>query len=268
MNNNDDLTKYVNRLTVETYTGFNWNEFSYQLKRELKEKKLHYVIDQEAPTPPTAETAFNEKKYYRDWLIDEQSCQAVIMKAAGPGYKAALKDVKTAKEMLTALEGKKVKNELSIIEVEEAKWEAAQWDYWKVSSVVFFGRLDQIKETLSSTGATISDAKFIAKIFKSIPAEWKYFADAYRISQDEIKLDSLRAKVLEKELHEKSSGTGRPPKEGSIKDERALKASEIKCYDCGKKGHYKGATECPGLTCFNCNEVGHASFNCPKKDKK
>ncbi|XP_071964111.1 uncharacterized protein [Antedon mediterranea] len=45
------------------------------------------------------------------------------------------------------------------------------------------------------------------------------------------------------------------------------RAKELKCYNCGKKGHAK--TDCTEETlCFNCKGRGHYSRNCPEKPKE
>ena len=40
--------------------------------------------------------------------------------------------------------------------------------------------------------------------------------------------------------------------------------SEVKCYNCGRRGHTKAECEAPTL-CYNCKGKGHMSRDCPEK---
>ena len=71
--------------------------------------------------------------------------------------------------------------------------------------------------------------------------------------------------------HDKSLPDPRKDKKKQVQfdDDKSPRREEreLRCYDCGRKGHRKGDQECKGTLCYNCGAIskgGHTSRDCPE----
>ena len=57
-------------------------------------------------------------------------------------------------------------------------------------------------------------------------------------------------------------------KQSQVQESNIQNESELKCYNCGQKGHT--SKNCPKeikMQCYICGQAGQKSFNCPSKKK-
>ena len=213
----------------------------------------------------------NQARLYREWGRDNSGAMGRIKKAFGNIKRRELTaaDVTDAFSMWAKVQTFKLDGAQSMTRIYQAQWEKCGWNFKNESAMQFFSKLDTIQIAMDNTAGDerISDIKYIHKVMMSLPKSWSAFVAAYEVSDADIELPKLKMRIMEKELKDDKiyRDNDLEKEDKGDKDESALYgAKTTRCYDCGEKGHFKGASGCKGQVCFNCGLKGHIPRDCRK----
>ena len=108
-------------------------------------------------------------------------------------------------------------------------------------------RFQHIVVQLNAAGCNVSESDLVARLLQSLPSEYDPLVQAIRLSVNEVTLRRLIGAIQGEALRIESKTTkpkavalnaAKAPKQGKSKIDK----KDVKCYNCGKKGHYK--SEC------------------------
>jgi hypothetical protein len=137
-----------------------------------------------------------------------------------------------------------------------------------VEMSMFLSRIQEMQNQLKQMGEEISDKFAITKVLMSLPEEYKHFISAWESAPDDKQtFDNLVARLLVEEERVKEKCEDTPSSSAFV----AKKS--VKCYKCGKMGHFQ--TECRSNSynkrneekvndnkCFYCGKFGHFKAQC------
>lgn len=124
-------------------------------------------------------------------------------------------------------------------------------------------------------GETISDKLVITKILMSLPTDYKHFVSAWESAPDDKQtFDNLMARLLVEEERLKEKNEDPTPSSSAFV---VKKQKPIKCFKCGKNGHYQSACKTDknnsvdninNNSCFYCGKFGHFKAQCKFRKNK
>lgn len=147
-----------------------------------------------------------------------------------------------------------------------------QFKYEKgIAMSVFLSKIQEMQNQLKQMGEDISDKFVITKVLMSLPNEFKHFVSAWESAPDDKQtIDNLVARLLieEERLKEKNEDLEQTSSSSAFV---AKNKKPVKCYKCGKTGHYQ--SDCKSNknnsednvnknNCFYCGKSGHYIEQC------
>ncbi len=100
---------------------------------------------------------------------------------------------------------------------------------------------------MNAAGCNVAESDLVARLLQSLPSEYDTLVQAIRLSVNEVTLRRLIGAIQSEALCIVSKTT--KPKAVALNAAKAWKQGkpkidkkDVKCYNCGKKGHYK--SEC------------------------
>lgn len=151
-----------------------------------------------------------------------------------------------------------------------------QYKYEKGTDMsVFLSKIQEMQNLLKQMGEEISDRFVITKVLMSLPDEYKHFVSAWESAPDDKQtIDNLVARLLieEERIKEKNEESHQTSSSAFVvKNKR-----EVKCYKCGKIGHYQSdckynqnnSEKLNNNHCFYCGKFGHCKAQCKFRNQK
>jgi hypothetical protein len=120
-------------------------------------------------------------------------------------------------------------------------------------------RFQHIVVQLNAVGCNVAECDLVARLLQSLPSEDDPLVQAIRQSVNEVTLRRLIGAIQSEALRIESKTTkpktvalnaAKTSKQGKSKIDK----KDVKCYNCGKKGHYKSECRKPLKTEMNKNE--------------
>lgn len=104
-------------------------------------------------------------------------------------------------------------------------------------------KLAHLHESLSSFGRTISDAKYISVILRSLPPSYDPTVSSLTYSYEANDKALTPTAIIRMALHEQER---RSLRKSIAAEERKNKRKNIECYNCRKEGHYRSECRAKG----------------------
>lgn len=235
----------------------NWNVWKFQVKVTLKGLGLYDVIDGSEVKPEEA------GEEYGKWLKRDSKAQSIIVSRLSENVMIHILACDTAEQMWKKLLSVfEQKSTLSIHLIQERFFSLK---YEGEGIAVHIAKVQELDNQLKQLGQELNSQMLITKVLTSLPEEYKHFVSAWEsVPEDKQTFDDLIARLLieEERMTQRGSADGASAFVAGVK-------GGIKCFGCGKLGHYK--RECtvkPKIVCHYCKKPGHMKKDCRYRQKK
>jgi len=174
--------------TVPILTGSNFNNWKFRIHAILEKEQLITVINDDLPTDE------GKKKQF---LINEAKAKALIIQGVSDKHLDLIKDAKSAKAMLNALQNVFMRSS-SFSKL--TLWrKLVSLKYNKRDSLEdHFLKFDTLTRELEEFGSKINDSDKDCHLLLSLSKEYETVVTALE-SQADLKLDFVKARLLDEE---------------------------------------------------------------------
>lgn len=182
-------------VSVPILTSSNFNNWKFRIRALLEKEQILNVIDEDKPT----EDASKKKEF----LIHDAKAKALIIQGVADKHLDLIKDEKTAKGMIEALQKVFVRassfSKLTLwrrlISLKCIKRDSLEDHFLK---------FDTITRELEELGSKIDESDRISHLLLSLPKEYDTVVTALE-TQPNLKLDFVKARLLDEETKMKTS---------------------------------------------------------------
>ncbi|CAG7818823.1 unnamed protein product [Allacma fusca] len=228
---------------IEKLDGTNYNCWKLDVQLALEASELWEVADGSETLP-----ADDTKK--KAWKLKDVQARAIIVPSLDKTQKNHIYSCKTAKEMLDKL--RDLHSDSSILNLQHTMTKFLNYQIGKdVSPVKAMLELQELARMLADMQNPVSDAWLVNRVVSSLPAEYLPFKKSWasvpvKSQTSETLMARLKTEELEKRVANETedaestrafyAGNDRQHTDKNTSERRK---SDVKCFKCGKIGHYR-----------------------------
>ena len=182
--------------------------------------------------------------------------KAIIIQGISDKHMDIIKDSKTAKEMLSALQAIFVRT--------SAFGKLSLWRKLmnlkcnnKENLEDHFLKFDTITRELEELGSKIDESDKVCHLLLTLGKEYETVITALE-TQPDVKFDFVKARLLDEEIKLKTKLPTKSENEVSFKASSSRTRNDSGCFNCGDKNHY--IAQCPKKTTFQGRRGNQSSF--------
>lgn len=234
--------------SIPVLVGTNFNNWFFRISSILEKEQVKSALEKD---PPTDET---EKK---NFFVMDSKAKAIIIQGTSDKHLDLIMDCPTAKSMIKALKDVFVRSTAFSKLTLWRKLINLKYSL-KDSMEDHFLVFDSIMRDLQEQDSGLTETDKVCHLMLSLPEEFSAVVTALE-TVPEVKMDFVRARLLDEELKLKTASQG-----CGSRDEVSFKAHSG-CFICGDKRHYKA--QCPRNRFSRENKHLRGNFRGKKKGK-
>lgn len=248
---------------VKPFEGSGFSNWNFRVKLLLEHYGVLGVVSQDPPTDVTELETFKK---------NDARARNVIVQCLADGILEMIKDKKTAKEIMQALEGTYEKKGISTQVQLQRKLRSLKFS-GKSQLNLFLTEFEQTVCELKAAGGKIENTEVVSQLLSTMPESYQAVTTAIDIMfcQDEknVTLDFVKNKLLMEEARQSKNRTENETNSSVVfagyrsrhrQPKRQQKpGNNVNNY--GNKSYEKGQFP---FKCHGCGVVGHKRYQCPK----
>ncbi|CAL9003641.1 unnamed protein product [Prunus brigantina] len=250
-----------------------YDHWSMLMENFLRSKEYWNLIETGITTAAGgSDLSETQKKNYEDQKLKDLKAKNYLFQAIDRSILETILKKETAKDIWDSLKQKYQ----GTARVKRAQLQALRKEFevlhMKVAESVnnYFGRTLTIANKMRTHGEQMNDVIIVEKILRSMTTKYDYVVCSIEESNDlnTMSIDELQSSLL---VHEQRISR-------HVDDEQALQITHGSQQGgrSGGRGTYRGRGRGRGrfgfdkstLECYNCHELGHFQWECPKRDKE
>lgn len=224
------------RISIKQFKGEGFDYWKYRVEMYMRMKEVHHCLQETKPSDESLGRAFEKK---------DNVAMHLIVSFISDEFLEVVREKSNAKEMWEALQktfGKSGATSQHVLRRKLNNMKMTEGENMKE----FLSRFDGVVRELKAAGGKLEECDIISHLTINLPVSYDPLVTALE-NIDGLTLEMVKSRLLmEEEKKKHRDGVQKPP----LEQDEALKvkqskwdSSNMKCYQCGKKGHF--AAQCP-----------------------
>lgn len=214
----------MSNTVVPQLNADNFNNWKFRVKALLEEKQLENTLEKLA-------TDYKDDKDQTDFKMKDAKAKSIIVQCVTDKHLDIIKDSKTVKEMVKALED--VFQRRSVFTKLTLKKKLLTLKHKKNQKLEdHFHTFDTLIRELESIESKVEESDKVCHLLLSLNEEYEAVITAIETLNTDVTMDFVKSRLLDEELKIKNK---RGINESA--SEVSFKMNTYTCYKCGKVGH-------------------------------
>lgn len=236
-------------------TAASWPAFIFKFRLMLEGKELLYVIDRDAEDPGVGGSAENRKIFgigNSEWAKDDAKVRGMFVNKLSDVALSLVQDCKTASEMISRMEAQYESNSAaSALTRLDRLFDIQHKDGEDISATL--GAVNAIVNQIELAGGLDIQKLHVVVLLRAMPktTRWQSLITSLK-TQDEGALTKEKvSRAFTEFANELESGKPievRPRRENPTAFNVERDMSKVRCYKCGKIGHFQANCRVAGKT--------------------